>query len=188
MTLLESANVASEVFFDGSKGMKLLSAAFRIPSDAPPRSVSPHRRILTAVGARHGREDENVRFIESRQRVNVRHSEFVLRQRAGLSAHNTSMDATSSTADRRVGSTPSLPALVRQARTSVKVAGSATGMTQGSRSARENDVDDGHVQKIGVTHHQHDDDAMQAARLRTTRNTASCCELTTCATRTSSAV
>ena len=85
--------------------------------------------ILSAVGAGEGGQCEDVSLVESRHgRTVVTVSAFWVSVPV-LSEHKTTIDAASSTAERRVGRTPSFArerALIADA--SVKVAGSATGI------------------------------------------------------------
>jgi hypothetical protein len=100
------------------------------------------------------------------------------------------MEAASSTAESRVGKTPwRAKARAPSALASVNVAGSATGM-----EARTAVKTKGMISLAGIAWARAYATRMiirmplNTARLRTTRNTAFCCELTTWAVRTNSAV
>ena len=113
-------------------------------------------RILAAVRTGQGGQRQHVRLVETGHRTNfVTLSSFWVRVPV-LSAHRTVIVAASSTAERRVGRTPSFAsACAPSADASVKVAGSATGIeartavrTRGMISAS------GILSKVGVSHEQ----------------------------------
>jgi hypothetical protein len=107
-----------------------------------------------------------------------------------LSEHSTSMVAASSTAERRVGSTPNFAReRAPSAAARVKVAGNATGI-----AARTEVNNRGIISPHGIacihayTAIRRITPPLKNAKLRTIRRTVFCCELTTCAVRTNSAV
>ena len=127
---VESVAVASDIFFAGSKAANLinrgasetalLAAAARMaPSTGswPPSELASAASARTCASSKPGIGRTVVTVSALRVSVPV------------LSAHRTSIDAASSTAERRVGRTPSFAnARAPSAAASVKVAGSATGI------------------------------------------------------------
>ena len=127
---VESVAVASDIFFAGSKAANLinrgasetalLAAAARMaPStgSCPPSELASAASARTCASSKPGIGCTVVTVSALRVSVPV------------LSAHKTFIDAASSTAERRVGRTPSFAkARAPSAAASVKVAGSATGI------------------------------------------------------------
>ena len=86
-------------------------------------------RILPTVRTGERRESQNMGLVEARQRMEGGDGQLVARQRARLIGTQNIDRAASSTAERRVGSTPGrASARAPNAAARVKVAGSATGI------------------------------------------------------------
>ena len=126
----QSSAVASDIFVAGSKAGSLTQ--LRRVGDALRRRGRANGgvdRVLPALGTRERRQRQHVRLVEAAHR---RTSVTVSSLRVSvpvLSAHSTSIVAASSTAERRVGSTPSRArARAPSAAARVNVAGSATGI------------------------------------------------------------
>ena len=127
---VESVAVASDIFFAGSNGANLINCgASETALLAAAARMAAIDRILPAIGARQRGQRQNMRFVEAGHRMHVVTVSAFRVSVPVLSAHRTSIDAASSTAERRVGRTPSFArARAPSADASVKVAGSATGI------------------------------------------------------------
>ena len=159
-----SVAVASDIFVAGSNGMNLIS--FGRSDGHFFRGGGPNggiHRILPAVRTRQGSQPQNVRFVEAGHGMNGGYLQLVLRQRAGFIRAQDSMLAASSTAESRVGRTPRCArARAPSAAARVKVAGSATGIDARTAVSTRGTISlERHLERIGIPHQHHDDDAVE---------------------------
>ena len=124
-------------------------------------------RVLPAIRAGERSQRQNMRLVEAGHRTNARHRQRVTRQRAGLVGAQ-DIHRRRFVHCGKAGRKNAVLARARapSAEARVKVAGSATGIDASTRRQHEgDDLGERHLEKIGIGHQQHDNDAVERGEI-----------------------